>query len=187
MWVGSVLTAQVSVGRCVWLVRRRVLVNTGAIVKIVMTDKVLADSFEDLECPLCMEEIDVTDKYFKPCPCGYQICRFCWNHIKEDLNALCPACRRQYCNENVEFKPVSPEELAKIKSSKKKKEREKKETDIAARKQLANVRVVQKNLVYVLGLPGRLATEEILKSAGNKIGLNVRLFWSIWENIKNCD
>lgn len=128
-------------------------------------DKTLTENayYEDLECPLCMEEIDVTDKYFKPCPCGYQICRFCWNHIKEDLNSLCPACRRMYSNENVEFKPVSPEELAKIKSSKKKKEREKKETDLAARKQLANVRVVQKNLVYVLGLPSRLAAEETLK------------------------
>jgi hypothetical protein len=31
------------------------------------------DLYEDLECPLCMEEIDVTDKYFRPCPCGYQV------------------------------------------------------------------------------------------------------------------
>jgi RNA recognition motif-containing protein len=35
---------------------------------------------------------------------------------------------------------------------------------LLARKQLANVRVIQKNLVYVLGLPVKLATEEILKS-----------------------
>ncbi len=25
------------------------------------------------DCPLCMEELDVSDKYFKPCPCGYQV------------------------------------------------------------------------------------------------------------------
>ncbi len=36
---------------------------------------------------------------------------------------------------------------------------------MAARKQLSNVRVIQKNLVYVLGLPNRLASEETLKSA----------------------
>eukprot|EP00842_Homolaphlyctis_polyrhiza_P006657 jgi/Hompol1/6993/HPOL_002400-RA len=119
---------------------------------------------EDLECPLCMEEIDITDKYFKPCPCGYQICRFCWNHIKEDLNGLCPACRRPYSEDSIEFKPVPPEEVSKLKNAKKKKERERKEQEIASRKQLANVRVVQKNLVYVLGLPPKLQNEEILRS-----------------------
>jgi len=32
----------------------------------------MSDSDED-ECPLCMEEIDVSDRGFKPCPCGYQV------------------------------------------------------------------------------------------------------------------
>ena len=59
---------------------------------------------------------------------------------------------------------MSQEELARFKSQKKRKERERKEQDLAARKQLANVRVVQKNLVYVLGLPLKIATEEALKS-----------------------
>lgn len=120
------------------------------------------ESDQDLECPLCMEEIDFTDKYFKPCPCGYQVCRFCWNHIKENLNAKCPACRRIYTDENLQFKPVPVEELHRIKNVKKKKEREKKDLDLQQRKQLANVRVVQKNLVYVLGLPPKLAIEDVL-------------------------
>lgn len=51
--------------------------------------------------------------------------------------------------------------LARIKLAKKKKEKEKKETDVATRKHLVNVRVIQKNLVYVLGLPPRLATEDV--------------------------
>jgi hypothetical protein len=54
--------------------------------------------------------------------------------------------------------------LQRIRSRKKQREREKKEQESTNRKQLANVRVVQKNLVYVLGLPLKLATEEILKS-----------------------
>ncbi|KAJ3197300.1 transcriptional repressor general negative regulator of transcription subunit 4, partial [Dinochytrium kinnereticum] len=121
---------------------------------------------EDLECPLCMEEIDITDKYFKPCPCGYQckICRFCWNHIKEDLNGLCPACRRTYSDDTVEFKPVSPEEINRKNNAKKRREKEKKEMDNAARRHLANARVVQKNLIYILGLPPKYCTEEILRS-----------------------
>ncbi|KAI9207632.1 RING/Ubox like zinc-binding domain-containing protein [Polychytrium aggregatum] len=119
---------------------------------------------EDLECPLCLEEIDLTDKYFKPCPCGYQICRFCWNHINENLNKLCPACRRPFSDKDIEFTPISLDEVMRIRNAKKQKERERREQENNAKRQLANVRVVQKNLVYVLGLPLRLATDEILKS-----------------------
>ena len=28
---------------------------------------------EDAECPLCLEEMDISDVNFKPCPCGYQV------------------------------------------------------------------------------------------------------------------
>jgi CCR4-NOT transcription complex subunit 4 len=71
--------------------------------------------------------MDISDRNFKPCVCGYQvgvlftshariqltlnkICRFCWHHIKENLNKRCPACRRVYTEEGVEFKPINPEE-----------------------------------------------------------------------------
>ena len=84
-----------------------------------------------MDCPLCLEELDISDLNFKPCPCGYQvrartgcialwlgakmaiyaqICRFCWHHIKENLNGRCPACRKEYTNDAVEFKPMKPEE-----------------------------------------------------------------------------
>lgn len=39
-----------------------------------------------------------------------QICRFCWHHIKENLNRRCPACRREYTDEAVQFKPINKEE-----------------------------------------------------------------------------
>jgi len=70
----------------------------------------LSDEEEELTCPLCMEEIDLADRNFKPCSCGYQICRFCWNHILEECNGLCPACRRPYSKETVEFTPIPQEE-----------------------------------------------------------------------------
>jgi RNA recognition motif-containing protein len=110
-----------------------------------------------------MEEFDETDKHFKPCPCHYQICRFCWNHINTDLNGLCPACRRPYSDDTMEFRPMSNEELQKIRATKKKKQRQIKEQEQVQRKQLANVRVVQKNLVYVLGLSPIVAIEEVLR------------------------
>ncbi|RGB32742.1 RING/Ubox like zinc-binding domain-containing protein [Rhizophagus diaphanus] len=119
---------------------------------------------EESQCPLCLEEMDLSDRNFRPCPCGYQICRFCWHHIQETCNGRCPACRRVYSEQTIEFKPISAEELTRIKNEKKQKEREKKELEAMNRKHLANMRVVQKNLVYVIGLSPKIANEEILRS-----------------------
>lgn len=30
---------------------------------------------DETSCPLCMEDLDVTDRNFRPCPCGYQVRR----------------------------------------------------------------------------------------------------------------
>ncbi|ORZ10189.1 RING/Ubox like zinc-binding domain-domain-containing protein [Absidia repens] len=115
---------------------------------------------EDMDCPLCMEEFDIADRNFRPCPCAYQICRFCWHHIKTNLNGRCPACRRLYSDQIVEFIPVSTEEIQKSKREKKEKERHEREMKDPNRRQLSNVRVVQKNLVYVLGLTSKYANAE---------------------------
>ncbi|KAJ2861620.1 transcriptional repressor general negative regulator of transcription subunit 4 [Coemansia aciculifera] len=79
---------------------------------------------DDWECPLCMEEMDIDDRGFFPCECGYQA-------------------------------------IAKLKNEKKAKEREKREIESNNRRHLANVRVVQKNLVYVIGLPNNLASDDV--------------------------
>ncbi|KAJ2961571.1 hypothetical protein NQZ79_g3159 [Umbelopsis isabellina] len=115
---------------------------------------------EDCDCPLCMEEFDLSDRGFRPCPCGYQICRFCWHHIKENLNGRCPACRSLYSEQTVQFVPISQKEIARIKKEKKVKEKRQKEMDMSSRKHLSNTRVVQKNLMYVLGLTAEYANEE---------------------------
>ncbi|THH27062.1 hypothetical protein EUX98_g7127 [Antrodiella citrinella] len=120
------------------------------------------DEAEDAECPLCLEEMDISDLNFKPCPCGYQICRFCWHHIKENLNGRCPACRREYTDEAVQFKPVAKEDHKRLTQQKKQRERERKELDALHRRHLANVRVVQRNVVYVLGMGPRFAKEELI-------------------------
>jgi len=31
------------------------------------------DDDEEETCPLCVEEFDLNDKCFRPCPCGYQV------------------------------------------------------------------------------------------------------------------
>ncbi|OSC96367.1 hypothetical protein PYCCODRAFT_1441104 [Trametes coccinea BRFM310] len=120
------------------------------------------DEAEDAECPLCLEEMDISDLNFKPCPCGYQICQFCWHHIKENLNSRCPACRRVYTDEAVQFKPIDPDDHKRLTQQKKQRERERKELDALGRRHLANVRVVQRNVVYVVGLGPRFAKEELI-------------------------
>ncbi|KAG2176241.1 hypothetical protein INT43_005475 [Umbelopsis isabellina] len=119
---------------------------------------------EDYDCPLCMEELDLSDRNFRPCPCGYQICRFCWHHIRENLNGRCPACRRVYSEQTVEFTPISTDEIQRIKKEKKEKERQQREMEQANRRHLENTRVVQKNLVYVIGLNPKYANEETIMS-----------------------
>lgn len=51
--------------------------------------------------------------------------------------------------------------IKRLSQAKKQKEREKRELEQMNRKHLANMRVVQKNLVYVVGLDPKLAKEEV--------------------------
>lgn len=72
----------------------------------------LNGSDDVVECPLCMEPLEVDDLNFYPCTCGYQICRFCWHRIRTDENELCPACRKAYPENPADFKPLSQEQVS---------------------------------------------------------------------------
>jgi len=119
---------------------------------------------EDDLCPLCVEEMDLSDKNFIPCPCGYRVCMWCWHHIKENLNGLCPACRTPYEDDPHAFAAVDRDQVVKKKKEKKQKKVEKKGDKVPIDKRsLHNVRVIQRNLVYVIGLPLSIASEEDLR------------------------
>ena len=63
-------------------------------------------------CPLCIEEFDLSDRNFRPCPCGYQICQFCFNSLKTTYEkSTCPNCRRQYDDSTIQYKMPTSEEL----------------------------------------------------------------------------
>lgn len=47
------------------------------------------------QCPLCISDLNETERNFYPCPCGYQICSFCFDTIINSTK-LCPSCRRKY-------------------------------------------------------------------------------------------
>lgn len=39
----------------------------------IQQDQFVDDEEEEC-CPLCVEEFDLSDRNFRPCPCGYQVC-----------------------------------------------------------------------------------------------------------------
>ncbi|EFY90607.1 general negative regulator of transcription subunit 4 [Metarhizium acridum CQMa 102] len=126
------------------------------------------DSFIEEEedvCPLCIEEFDLSDRNFRPCPCGYQ----------NNMNGLCPACRRPYDEKTIEWKVVTQEEVAEFRANiqknqkkraqeQRQKEVQKREAEKENRKNLVGVRVVQKNLVYITGLAPTVREDELLKT-----------------------
>ncbi|XP_027342196.1 uncharacterized protein LOC113854995 isoform X3 [Abrus precatorius] len=120
-------------------------------------------------CPLCAEEMDLTDQQLKPCKCGYEICVWCWHHImdmaeKDDTEGRCPACRSPYDKEKIVGMAANCERLvAGVHMERKMKNQKAKSKSSEARKQLSSVRVIQRNLVYIVGLPLNLADEDLLQ------------------------
>ncbi|KAF8053630.1 hypothetical protein N665_1389s0003 [Sinapis alba] len=116
----------------------------------------------DKTCPLCAEEMDFTDQHLKPCKCGYEICVWCWHRIigmaeKDKTEGRCPACRTPYDKEKIVGMTVSCE-------SDRKKSQKVKPKLSEGRKDLTGVRVIQRNLVYVMSLPLDLADEDLFQS-----------------------
>ncbi|KAK6057245.1 hypothetical protein COOONC_05238 [Cooperia oncophora] len=93
----------------------------------------------------------------------FQICRFCWHRLLTDENGLCPACRQPYPEDPVTFKPLSCADVQRIKDEKRLKQQAEKLRISESRNHLANYRVLQKNLVYVVGLSPRVADPDTLR------------------------
>ncbi|GMI96396.1 hypothetical protein like AT5G62910 [Hibiscus trionum] len=52
-------------------------------------------------CPICCEDLDLTDSRFLPCSCGFRLCLFCHKRILEE-DGRCPGCRKPYKHDPVE-------------------------------------------------------------------------------------
>uniref|UniRef100_A0A5B7ANP6 RING-type domain-containing protein n=1 Tax=Davidia involucrata TaxID=16924 RepID=A0A5B7ANP6_DAVIN len=52
-------------------------------------------------CPICYEDLDLTDSSFLPCSCGFRLCLFCHKRILEE-DGRCPGCRNQYNYDPIE-------------------------------------------------------------------------------------
>eukprot|EP00736_Rhodelphis_marinus_P011075 Rmarinus@m.22410 len=131
------------------------------------------------ECPLCLDTIDVSDRNFKPCPCGYQICVWCFHKIKESVDGRCPACRKPY-SDDVLISHVDETALEKARGKRdeeRKRRYEESEAAQARRRVLMNIRITQPCVVHLSGLPLRLAKEDYLRKPDcmGKYGKIVRL------------
>lgn len=99
---------------------------------------------------------------------------WCWHRIREQESGLCPACRTEYGEDPHQFSAVDVEEVLKANKEKEaaaKRERQRQQEEEGSgamevpkdRSQLANMRVIRRNLVYAVGLPLAVATEETLR------------------------
>lgn len=123
---------------------------------------------EGKKCPLCAEEMDWTDQQLKPCKCGYEVCVWCWHQImdmaeKVKSEGLCPACRTPYDKNKIVGMESNCERLRSIKKDMKNVVQKVKTKKIEVKKDLTNVRVIQRKMAYVIGLPLSLADEELLQ------------------------
>ncbi|KDO30128.1 hypothetical protein SPRG_05320 [Saprolegnia parasitica CBS 223.65] len=90
--------------------------------------------------------------------------------IKNEYNGLCPACRAPYTELSKKNTTIDREDVARRTKQRKQKEKiEKKATVVPKvqpvnRRNLTNVRVMQRNLVYVIGLPVHYADDDMLRS-----------------------
>lgn len=90
--------------------------------------------------------------------------------MRTDDNGLCPACRQPYPEQPVNYQPLSLSEIQKLKIEKKQKHSQKNKLSTeggkkADRQHLSVFRVLQRNLVYVVGLSQRLADAELLRKS----------------------
>nr|XP_019002085.1 CCR4-NOT transcription complex subunit 4 [Kwoniella mangroviensis CBS 8507]OCF65546.1 CCR4-NOT transcription complex subunit 4 [Kwoniella mangroviensis CBS 8507] len=116
-----------------------------------LQDVYWSDDEDDPDCLLCAEPLDLSDLNFKPCQCGMQICQFCYNKLLGS-DARCPGCRRPYDAKAVVFQPVDWEEVKRAKERKTKRARTIKQLTTMGRRHLLGVRIVMKNMVYVIGM-----------------------------------
>ncbi|KAG9393803.1 Small GTPase superfamily [Carpediemonas membranifera] len=136
----------------------------------------LLDEIDDDEplCPLCGEKLDTTEICFFPCPCKYQVCRFCLHKLKQ-TDARCPACRKPYDDKDAHYEDVQVNVEPVTRSNKQSMSRNgggsfyrthsqdsvwNRQDDLS---HLTNVRVLQRNLVYLVNLPSNIARESILR------------------------
>eukprot|EP00210_Caulerpa_lentillifera_P004558 g4348.t1 len=114
-----------------------------------------------------MEPLDATERAVSFCSCGFSICRFCWKRLIESENGRCPHCREPYDENKISLKPAVIEHqhpmMTGMKQKRKKPDRKRVlKLTVQERKHLQELRILQRNLVYAVGLSLEICTEKVL-------------------------
>ncbi|ONM28562.1 uncharacterized protein [Zea mays] len=125
------------------------------------------------KCPLCLNKMDLTDKQLKPCKCGYEICLWCWHRIIDESGGRCPGCRSVYNKDKILETSARNQILKELCADKSnyQKEQVKSHKQTSAKVQLGqsepkdpnSIRVIQRKLVYIVGMPTEFASEKLLR------------------------
>lgn len=116
-------------------------------------------------CPLCCEPLDATERAIRFCPCGFSLCRFCWKKLMETDSGRCPNCRVAYDESKLEMPHVKADDLMDDSAKKRKKKGERKKgikLTSQERRNLQELRILQKNLVYAVGLSLDICIESVI-------------------------
>ncbi|TVU22826.1 hypothetical protein EJB05_32546 [Eragrostis curvula] len=106
------------------------------------------------KCPLCLEEMDLTDKELKPCKCGYEgLCADKLNLQKEQNKSHKP--KSSNIQSAVAEEPKDPN----------------------------NVRVIQRKLVYIVGMPSELASPRVVLKQKNFLGQYGKIESIVIDNV----
>ena len=132
-------------------------------------------------CPLCTHALDAVEAATRLCACGYQVCAFCFHQLEETAAAQgvsprCPACRAvspaPQLRAPLPHLPAAEEDLLADDGAGARRRRDPRgralrgiedaaEGTALERRRLAHVRVIQRNLVYVVGLTMAVCREEV--------------------------
>ncbi|GFZ14823.1 RNA binding (RRM/RBD/RNP motifs) family protein [Actinidia rufa] len=94
------------------------------------------------------------------------VCVWCWHHImdiaeKDETEGRCPACRTPYDKEKIVAMEANCQRVVSTKKEQKSKPQKPKPKKSEGSKDLTSVRVIQRRMAYVIGLPLRLADENV--------------------------
>ncbi|KAJ1282070.1 hypothetical protein BS78_03G021800 [Paspalum vaginatum] len=125
------------------------------------------------KCPICLEKMDLTDQQLKPCKCGYEMCLWCWHRIMDESGGRCPGCRSVYNKDMILGTSARNQILMELCADKsnyqKEKAKSRKQTSAKVQsghaeiKDPNSVRVIQRKLVYIVGMPTEFAREKLLR------------------------
>ncbi|AQK41836.1 RNA binding (RRM/RBD/RNP motifs) family protein [Zea mays] len=107
-----------------------------------------------------------------------QICVSYWHHIidmaeKEETKGRCPACHTRYDKDMIVKMAATCDRTVADKNAEKKQKAQRVKpkaaptatttSTVESKKHLATIRVIQRNLVYIIGLPAHLCNESVLE------------------------